>query len=107
MKKRWALLGLICFGAGLLAGRSITEREHVSPEKALKSIRDMLSQKFTVSGSWIYMKPKDFNKNGLNYTIYHGGVTKRANKKDTPYEFYVDAHTGTILEFFPSHVENL
>lgn len=105
MKKRWVLLGLCCFAAGILAGRTIKEKEHISPENTLRSIRKMLSEKFTVSGSWIYMKPKDFSKNGIDYTIYHGGITKESNGQETPYEFYVDANTGTIVEFFPSHPE--
>ncbi|MCT2535028.1 PepSY domain-containing protein [Aquibacillus koreensis] len=92
----------IAAGVGALAGYiisdQITRRQHVSPEKALKIAKEAFKQQGPVSGSWIYMKPEQLVKNGLDYSVYRGGVTRTVDGVNTQYEFYVDAATGTIID---------
>ncbi|WP_209124045.1 PepSY domain-containing protein [Alkalihalobacillus sp. BA299] len=92
----------IGIGVGLAAGlllRSKLEQDLISPEKALKQVKNKLSHSFNVTGSWIHMIPETWDKNQLEYTVYRGGVTASTeHDKSLQYDFIVDAKTGTILD---------
>ncbi|UFT98144.1 PepSY domain-containing protein [Radiobacillus kanasensis] len=98
---KWSRL-LVAAGIGALVGYVVKEQVNTttsySPEKALNSAKEAFRKEGPISGSWIYMKTKELVKNGLTYTVYHGGITRTVEGEDTPFEFYVDAHTGTIVE---------
>ncbi|WP_077621258.1 PepSY domain-containing protein [Sediminibacillus massiliensis] len=89
-------------GVGALAGyvilQQLDKQQKVTPEKALKSAKEAFKQDGPISGSWIYMKPEEMEKNGLTYTVYRGGVTRTIDGKSTQYEFKVDAETGSLLD---------
>lgn len=84
--------------AGVLIQMQVEKQQTISPEKALKSAKEIFKQQGPISGSWIYMKPEEMEKNGLTYTVYRGGVTRLIDGKSTQYEFKVDAETGSILD---------
>lgn len=84
--------------AGYFISEQITNKQNVSPERALKSAKEVFKQQGPVSGSWIYMKPEELVRNGLNYNVYRGGITRTIDGENTQYEFFVDAETGTILD---------
>ncbi|QDP40911.1 PepSY domain-containing protein [Radiobacillus deserti] len=98
---KWSRL-LVAAGIGALVGYVVREQVNTttsySPEKALNSAKEAFRKEGPISGSWIYMKPKELVKNGLTYSVYHGGITRTIEGQDKPFEFYVDAHTGTIVE---------
>ncbi|OLO40473.1 hypothetical protein BTR23_06825 [Alkalihalophilus pseudofirmus] len=89
-------------GVGLVAGLLLSSKlgkELISPERALKQVKDKLSHSFNVTGSWIHMVPESWNKNQLEYTVYRGGLTTSTeNDEHLQYDFIVDAKTGTILD---------
>ncbi|WP_138420663.1 PepSY domain-containing protein [Aquibacillus sediminis] len=92
---------LISAGLGALAGYVIAEQVNnrpISPESALRSVKETFRKEGPISGSWIYMKPEELNKNGLNYTVYHGGITRTIDGQNHQYEFFVDADTGSVIE---------
>ena len=93
---------LMAAGVGALVGYVIADQvqtqKALSPEKALKIAKDTFKQQGPISGSWIYMKPEEFVKAGLTYTVYRGGITRTIDGENAPYEFFVDAETGSIID---------
>lgn len=88
-------------GIGLVAGILLSNRttnERVAPEKALKHIKQKLSSKYNITGSWIHMIPETFEKNNVEYKVYRGGITTTDNDEIFQYDFILDANTGTLLE---------
>ncbi|QTN00121.1 MULTISPECIES: PepSY domain-containing protein [Sediminibacillus] len=88
--------------AGYFALQQYEKQRKVTPEKALKSAKEAFKQQGPISGSWIYMKPEEMEKNGLTYTVYRGGITRTVDGESTQYEFKVDAETGSILDVLQS-----
>lgn len=92
---------LVGAGIGLVIGSFLKEqwqKEHISPEKALRIVKRKLGQRGTVEGSWIHMIPETFEKKLLDYTVYRGGVSSTIEGEFHQFDFVVDANTGTILE---------
>ncbi|MBP1968931.1 putative small secreted protein [Virgibacillus natechei] len=87
-------IGLII---GYLAKQQVTHYQKVTPEKALKQAKDTFKKNGPISGSWIYMKPEEVEKNGLLYNAYRGGVTRNVDGQNKQYEFYVDVDTGAVV----------
>ncbi|MFD1019088.1 PepSY domain-containing protein [Thalassobacillus hwangdonensis] len=89
-------------GVGALAGYVVKEqvanRQGVTPEKALKIAKESFKKQGPISGSWIYMKPEQLSKNGIDYDVYRGGVSKSQDGATTQYEFFIDSSTGTIVD---------
>ncbi|MDC3415803.1 PepSY domain-containing protein [Aquibacillus salsiterrae] len=93
---------LLAVGFGAIAGYLLKDQlentQNITPEKALKSAKDAFKQQGPVSGSWIYMKPEEIVRNGLNYSVYRGGVTRNIDGTNRQFEFFVDANTGAIID---------
>lgn len=89
-------------GVGALAGYVVKEQlnnsQGVTPEKALKIAKEAFKKQGPISGSWIYMKPEELNKNGINYDVYRGGISKNQDGETSQFEFYIDTETGTIVD---------
>ncbi|MBN8236977.1 PepSY domain-containing protein [Halobacillus kuroshimensis] len=92
----------IAAGVGALAGYIVKEQisssQNVTPEKALKIAKEAFKKQGPISGSWIYMKPEELNKNGINYDVYRGGISKNQDGETSQFEFYIDTDTGTIVD---------
>ncbi|WLV23826.1 PepSY domain-containing protein [Aciduricibacillus chroicocephali] len=86
------------FAAGYLAKQQVDTMQKMTPEKALKQAKEAFKKEGPINGSWIYMKPEQFEKNGLLYEAYRGGVTRNIDGKNIQYEFHLDADTGAIIE---------
>ncbi|PWA09486.1 hypothetical protein DCC39_12985 [Pueribacillus theae] len=87
---------------GLIAGLTISkqlEDKGITPEKALKKVKDELKGKLAIEGSWIQMIPEKLQNDKLEYTVYRGGLTSNEENNVTYYDFAVDTKTGAILEF--------
>lgn len=92
---------IVAFGIGLALGflaRKQYERcQRITPEKALKLAKEYYKNQGPISGSWIYMKPEEIEKNGITYIAYRGGVTLPKADGNKRYEFYADVETGAII----------
>ena len=95
--KRFALGVGIGMAAGLLL-RSRMNTDTISPEKALRNVKQHVQSKMSINGSWIHMIPENVEKNNLEYTVYRGGITTLVDDTPIQYDFLVDAKSGTILE---------
>ncbi|WP_164668323.1 PepSY domain-containing protein [Virgibacillus doumboii] len=82
---------------GYLVKQQIDEKQTITPEKALKQAKESFKKQGPISGSWIYMKPEEVEKNGLLYNAYRGGVTRNIDGENKQYEFYVDVDTGAVI----------
>jgi len=98
MSKRNILLAAgLGLAVGYLANQQINHYQKVTPEKALNQAKEAFKKKGPISGSWIYMKPEEVEKNGLLYEAYRGGVTRNIDGENKQYEFYVDVETGAVI----------
>ncbi|ALX48418.1 PepSY domain-containing protein [Lentibacillus amyloliquefaciens] len=99
MKARNAV---IAAGAGLAAGFLVKQQldryQTITPEKALKQAKETFKKQGPISGSWIYMKPEEVERNGLLYNAYRGGVTRNLDGENKQYEFYIDVDTGAVID---------
>src|SRR5690625_3389566 len=80
-----------------LAKQQLDQYQQSTPERALKNAKEAFKKQGTISGSWIYMKPEEIEKNGLLYTAYRGGVSRNVEGEKRKYELYSDAATGDII----------
>ena len=93
------LLGLgIGLVGGYAASKALVHTALISPEKALASAKKLFKQNGPISGSWIYMKPQSYQKEGFTFTVYKGGISKRENGQLRQYQFVADAKTGSIID---------
>lgn len=98
MKVRDILIGA---GIGFLAGYALKEcasRDQISPEKALKTVKENIQDHIPVNGSWIHMTAENYKKDDLEYKVYRGGISSTKEGETKQMDFIVDAKTGTILE---------
>ncbi|GGD17398.1 peptidase M4 [Pontibacillus chungwhensis BH030062] len=99
MKLKRSLLALgIGTVVGVVAWKQISDKQQLSPEKALKLAKESFKRQGPISGSWIHMKTEEFSSDDLPYTVYRGGVSRSLDGQTKQYEFYMDAVTGTILD---------
>lgn len=92
---------LVGVGFGIFVGTVLKEslkKELITPEKALREVKQKVAQEGSIEGSWIHMIPETFEKQLLNYTVYRGGISATISGDFYQFDFIVDAHTGTILE---------
>ncbi|WP_043934070.1 peptidase M4 [Bacillus sp. EB01] len=79
----------------------ISDNKDVPAQKVLSHARSQFKSSGPVSGSWIHMEALPFEKNGIHYRVYRGGITRQVSDSTQPgeqFEFVADATTGTILE---------
>ncbi|MFD1851085.1 PepSY domain-containing protein [Oceanobacillus bengalensis] len=98
MSKRNVLLAF-ALGAtiGYIANQQVQTYQKVSPEKALKRAKEIFKKTGPISGSWIYMKAEEIEKDGLLFNAYRGGITRTIDGENKQYEFCIDAETGGII----------
>jgi predicted small secreted protein len=92
---------LIGVGIGAAAGFFLSSKlneKGMSPEKALKLVKDKVKENIPVDGSWIHMQPEELAKNELTYEVYRGGLTATQDNTVDHYDFVVDAKTGAVIE---------
>lgn len=98
MKLRKAVLVAgLGVAVGYLAKQQMDNYQKVTPEKALNNAKETFKRNGPISGSWIYMKPEEVEKNGLLYHAYRGGVTRNMDGENKQYEFYVDVDSGAVI----------
>jgi predicted small secreted protein len=93
-----AAVGLI---GGYIVKEVIDQKTNVSPEKVLEQVKKQFKQKGPISGSWIHMEAKPYEKQQIHYRVYKGGISKNNNGSTEQFEFIADAQTGTLLEIRP------
>lgn len=99
MNKRSFLLGTtVGIAIGFLAKTFAEQNQHLSPEVALERVKEAFQRTAPVSGSWIYIEPQTYEKNGLVYETYRGGITRTMDDQQNQYEFQADVKTGVVID---------
>ncbi len=102
MKRKNIILSLIVgIVVGFLLRDQLGNSQKLSPEKALQYAKETFQKNSPINGSWIYMKPRRFEKNGLVYDTYRGGISKNIDGVNKQFEFFSDIKTGTIIDVQP------
>lgn len=96
-KRNVVFAAAIGFAIGYLVNHQVETQKKINPEKALKNAKETFKKEGPISGSWIYMKPEEVEKNGLHYQVYRGGITRNIDGQNKEYEFYIDTKTGAII----------
>ncbi|WP_010651229.1 PepSY domain-containing protein [Oceanobacillus massiliensis] len=97
-RKKVILAAALGVAIGYLAKEQVNNYQKITPERALNNAKEMFKRKGPISGSWIYMKPEEIEKNGLLYSAYRGGITRNVDGENKQFEFYVDVETGGIVD---------
>lgn len=108
MKWKQVIAGVgVGIGAGVAIGTLVEkycQTRHISSHTALKKAKEILSQKGSVTGSWINMTSESFTHLGTEYDVFHGGVSLLDGEITRRFEFYIESKLGTILHI--SEVRN-
>ncbi|GEN88000.1 PepSY domain-containing protein [Oceanobacillus sp. FSL W8-0428] len=97
-KKKVLLAAAIGIAIGYIAREQVSNQTKITPEKALNHAKEMFKRNGPISGSWIYMKPEELERNGLLYDVYRGGVTRNIDGANKQFDFYVDIETGAVID---------
>lgn len=100
--KKTVVAATLGFAAGFVAKQQLEQYQKITPEKALKNAKETFKKHGPISGSWIYMKPESIEKNGLEYNVYRGGVTRSIDGQNKQFEFFADAETGAVIDVIES-----
>src|SRR5690625_2283129 len=98
MNRRNTLITLILIFVAVFLTNRILDGKYLPPEKALAIAKQAFKRNGPISGSWIYRSPETLDKNGLNYDVYRGGITRHIDGKNIESVFYTDINTGAIIE---------
>ncbi|MGV3244232.1 hypothetical protein [Staphylococcus sp. 11261D007BR] len=101
VKKNWPLLIPITIGSLLtLSYFYILKKSTVhyySPEQLIESVKSYFKN---VTGSYIVYEPTTYQKFGIEYEIYKGGISAERNGQIYHYEFIADAYNGQVIDIF-------
>lgn len=93
---------LIAAGIGVVIGYLLNSNaKKLTPEKALETAKETFQKNGPINGSWIYMKPKRLEKNGIIYDTYRGGISRNIDGENKQFDFYIDIETGAIIDAEP------
>jgi predicted small secreted protein len=96
------ILGIgIGAAGGILLRDKLKDVSLVSAEKVLKDVKLTFKIEGNIDGSWISMKPEDYQKHSFSTKVYKGGVSRRSNGRLEQFEFLADAYTGTVIDVYP------
>ncbi|MFS0780516.1 hypothetical protein [Bacillus sp. 1P06AnD] len=102
MKWQNIILGAAAgFACGYAAKSIIDNKNNPSPDAVLTHVKNAVKANGKIIGSWILMKPEHYVKNGLQYEVFKGGLTKLEDEEQKQFEFVADATTGTVIEMVP------
>ncbi|CAM3915129.1 PepSY domain-containing protein [Lederbergia lenta] len=93
-----ACAGLI---GGYLLRTKVNDKMPISGEKVLANVKQAFKKEGRIDGSWLQMKPEDYQKYAIKTKIYRGGITTNTNGTRQQFEFIADAYTGTVLNVYP------
>lgn len=95
---------LIGMGIGISIGlwlQSKNNTKTITPESALKKVKETMANTYHITGSWIHMVPESINRQSIQYDVYRGGISTDTDDGTVQYEFLVEKNSGAILELRP------
>lgn len=100
MKFRDFAIGVVVGLATAVVIKEVSERSapYKSADAVLAAIKEQFKQIAPIDGTWIYMKPEQFNNGYTTVPAYRGGITHLIDSEPVTYEFVADAYKGILLE---------
>ncbi|GIN57671.1 hypothetical protein J8TS2_19900 [Lederbergia ruris] len=92
------LTGLI---GGYCLRKIMEEQVPLSGEKVLADIKHAFKKEGSIDGSWMQMKPEDYQKHAIKTKVYRGGIMRTRDGEREQFEFIADAYTGSVLDVYP------
>ncbi|MCJ7842775.1 hypothetical protein MUB24_18205 [Lederbergia sp. NSJ-179] len=90
---------------GLIGGyclrKVVEEKVPLSGERVLTSVKNAFKKEGSIDGSWLQMKPEDYQKHAIKTKIYRGGIMRTHQGERQAFEFIADAYTGSVLDVYP------
>lgn len=99
MKWKDFALGIV---AGVAAGATayaVAQKytEHTPADDVLESVKEAFSKEGPIDGSWIVMKPEQYDGLIAPMNVYRGGISRMRDGQLEQFEFLADAKTGTVV----------
>lgn len=69
-----------------------------SANEVLASIKEQFKKDGPIDGSWVYMKPEQYDNGYMSTPVYRGGISQLINGQSKTFEFVADAFNGIILD---------
>lgn len=100
MNLRDFLLGVTTGLAAAVIIKEASERiqPYMSANQVLNDIKEAFRKESPIDGSWIYMKPENFNNGVTTIPVYRGGISRVVDGEVENIEFAADARSGVIVE---------
>ena len=100
MKLRDFIIGAIVGAAAVVIAKEVVDRTvpYKSADAVLAKIKEQFKQDGPIDGTWVYMKPEDFNTGYATVPAYRGGITRIINDEPITFEFVADAVNGLLLD---------
>ncbi|MBI5974270.1 hypothetical protein [Staphylococcus canis] len=100
-KKDWPLLIPVAIGTALASSYfyvlNRNKSQYYPADKIIDSVRSYFKD---VTGSYILYEPTIYQKFGIEYEVYKGGVSAERNGKVYNYEFIADAYNGQVIDIY-------
>ncbi|HBF73687.1 MAG TPA: hypothetical protein DDW71_00295 [Lactobacillus sp.] len=93
-----SLLSLLSILFGFLMGKSAFNRQYMTPNDILNSVKQAFRKESTIEGAWINEHPYKHAQFAIHTMVYSGGLSRMEDNKLVSYEFIADAKTGSILK---------
>lgn len=72
----------------------------LKPNRTLEKIKKEFSKTYSVTGSWIEMKPTLYKESENVQTVYYGGLSLLEENKHVQYEFIANAKSGAVVDWY-------
>ena len=100
MKLRDFAIGVVVGLATAVIIKEVSDRAlpYKSADEVLASLKQQFKKDGHIEGSWVYMKPEQFENGYTSIPVYRGGITQIIDGESKTYEFVADAYQGILLE---------
>ena len=100
MKLRDFAIGVVVGIAAAVIVKEVSERAlpYKSADDVLIALKEQFKKEGKIEGTWINMKPEEFQHSGTITPAYRGGITQVIDGETKTFEFVADAYQGILLE---------
>jgi predicted small secreted protein len=100
VKLRDFAIGVVVGLATAVIIKEVSDRAlpYKSADEVLASLKQQFKKDGHIEGTWVYMKPEQFQNGYTSIPSYRGGITQVIDGESKTYEFVADAYQGILLE---------
>jgi predicted small secreted protein len=100
VKLRDFAIGVVVGLATAVIIKEVSDRAlpYKSADEVLAALKQQFKKDGHIEGSWVYMKPEQFENGYTSIPVYRGGITQIIDGESKTYEFVADAYQGILLE---------